>query len=73
MVNHCPQCNGTSWDTSGTRCLNCGYSGDPTIYDTPYPFEKGKVYCGECLKLGRIREIPCKMHNIKKERIREVG
>ena len=63
MINHCPQCNGMSWDTSGTKCLNCGY--EEMNYDTLCPFEKGKVYCEECLKFGRIREIPCKVHNIK--------
>jgi len=25
IIEYCPQCKRNNWDTSGTRCLDCGY------------------------------------------------
>jgi len=52
-ITYCPQCDGTSWDTSGRLCLFCGYV---------IQIRKDKIYCAECLKFGKTNEIPCKLH-----------
>ena len=55
----CSQCGNSNWSSAGTVCLVCGY-----VKPLPYkhPYRKDKAYCAECLKFGRINEIPYKLH-----------